>query len=188
MHALHRSCSLQSDTCNWPSEQKSTAAVLAWHNQRGQAENFLKELKGGLGLDRMPCGRSFANAVFFRIGLIASNLFIGFKRLASLLLASPHCHLPLEADPGGGADRAPCGTGDPEAGPGCRKAPALSLHPKAVLGAGNHDLKPYQRSADRLAGDFELLKDFWIPQEDLLEILSLLLGGTFCLQSEEKRV
>jgi len=67
---------------NWPLEQKSTAEVLAWHNQRGQAENFLKELKGGLGLDRMPCGQSFANAVFFRIGVIAYNLFLGFKRLS----------------------------------------------------------------------------------------------------------
>jgi hypothetical protein len=38
---------------NWPLEQKSTAEVLTWHNQRGQAENFLKELKGGFGLDRI---------------------------------------------------------------------------------------------------------------------------------------
>jgi hypothetical protein len=58
---------------NWPSEQKSAAEVLAWHNQRGQAENFLKELKGGLGLDRMPCGQGEANAVFFRLGVIAYN-------------------------------------------------------------------------------------------------------------------
>ena len=67
---------------NWPIEQKSAAEVSAWHNQRGQAENFLKELKGGLGLDRMPCGQSFANAVFFRLGVIAYNLFLGFKRLS----------------------------------------------------------------------------------------------------------
>jgi hypothetical protein len=67
---------------NWPSEQKTAAEVLEWHNQRGQAENFLKELKGGLGLDRMPCGQSFANAVFFRLGVIAYNLFLGFKRLS----------------------------------------------------------------------------------------------------------
>ena len=67
---------------NWPIEEKSALEVLAWHNQRGQAENFLKELKGGLGLDRMPCGQFEANAVFFRIGVIAYNLFLGFKRLA----------------------------------------------------------------------------------------------------------
>jgi hypothetical protein len=67
---------------NWPLERKSALQVLEWHHQRGQAENFLKELKGGLGLDRMPCGQSFANAVFFRIGVIAYNLFLGFKRLS----------------------------------------------------------------------------------------------------------
>jgi hypothetical protein len=67
---------------NWPSEQKSALQVLQWHNQRGQAENFLKELKGGLGLDRMPCGQLEANAVFFRLGVIAYNLFLGFKRLS----------------------------------------------------------------------------------------------------------
>jgi hypothetical protein len=67
---------------NWLEEDKDTAGVLKWHNQRGQAENFNKEVKSGLGMDRMPCGQSYANAVFFRIGVIAYNLFIGFKRLA----------------------------------------------------------------------------------------------------------
>ena len=67
---------------NWLEEQKDTAAVLKWHNQRGQAENFNKELKIGFGMERMPCGQSYANAVFFRIGVIAYNLFIGFKRLS----------------------------------------------------------------------------------------------------------
>ena len=67
---------------NWPGEAKSAAEVLAWHNQRGQAENFHKELKRGFGLERLPCGDAYANAVFFRIGVLAYNLFIGFKRLA----------------------------------------------------------------------------------------------------------
>ncbi len=31
---------------------------------------------------QLPCGESCANAVFFRIGMLADNLFIGFKRLA----------------------------------------------------------------------------------------------------------
>jgi len=30
----------------------------------------------------MPCGETYANAVFFRIGVIAYNLFIGFKTFA----------------------------------------------------------------------------------------------------------
>lgn len=67
---------------NWLEEEKSAYDVLQWHNQRGQAENFNKELKHGFGLNRMPCGETFANAVFFRIGVIAYNLFIGFKSLA----------------------------------------------------------------------------------------------------------
>jgi hypothetical protein len=33
-------------------------------------------------MDGMPCGQSWANAVFFRIGVIAYNLLIGFKRVA----------------------------------------------------------------------------------------------------------
>ncbi len=67
---------------NWLEEEKNTEEVLRWHNQRGQAENFNKELKIGLGMERMPCGQTYANAVFFRIGVIAYNLFIGFKRLS----------------------------------------------------------------------------------------------------------
>jgi hypothetical protein len=66
---------------NFP-EEKSGLDVLAWHNQRGQAENYNKELKIGFGQDQMPCGQSFANAVYFRIGVIGYNLFLGFRRLA----------------------------------------------------------------------------------------------------------
>jgi hypothetical protein len=66
---------------NWLEEEKDTEEVLRWHNQRGQAENFNKDLKLGFGMERMPCGQSYANAVFFRIGVLAYNLFIGFKRL-----------------------------------------------------------------------------------------------------------
>jgi len=67
---------------NWLEEEKNTEGVLKWHSQRGQAENFNKELKIGFGMERMPCGQSYANAVFFRIGVLAYNLFIGFKRLS----------------------------------------------------------------------------------------------------------
>jgi hypothetical protein len=63
-------------------EEKSAKEVLIWHNQRGESENFNKELKNGFGLEQMPCGQSSANAVFFRIGVIAYNLFVGFKMLS----------------------------------------------------------------------------------------------------------
>lgn len=56
--------------------------VVEQHNQRGQAENFIKELKEGFGMDWMPCGETHANAVFFRIGVIAYNLFQAMKLLS----------------------------------------------------------------------------------------------------------
>jgi hypothetical protein len=67
---------------NWDEQEKDAKEVLQWHNERGEAENFNKELKIGFGMERMPCGQTEANAVFFRIGVIAYNLFIGFKRLS----------------------------------------------------------------------------------------------------------
>lgn len=71
-------------------EEKSALDVLTWHNQRGQAENFNKELKIGFGQDQMPCGQIHANAVYFRIGVIAYNLFVGFRRLACPAAWSRH--------------------------------------------------------------------------------------------------
>jgi hypothetical protein len=64
-------------------EDMSAADVLGFHNKRGQAENLNKEVKTGFGLEKMPCGEFSANAVFFRIGIIAYNLFVGFKKLFS---------------------------------------------------------------------------------------------------------
>lgn len=56
--------------------------VIKLHNKRGEVENYIKELKGGFGMEYMPCGESYANAVFFRIGVIAYSLFLGMKLLA----------------------------------------------------------------------------------------------------------
>ena len=65
---------------NFP-EDKAPHEVLEFHNKRGQMENFIKELKLGFGMERMPSGKSYANAVFLRLGVLAYNLFIGFKRI-----------------------------------------------------------------------------------------------------------
>jgi len=63
--------------------QESAEQTVAWYNRRGDAsENRLKELKNGFGMERMPCGTLEANAAFFRIGALAYNLFVLFKRLA----------------------------------------------------------------------------------------------------------
>ncbi len=67
---------------NWSPEEKATPDVVDWHNQRGQAENLIKDLKHGIGLERVPCGETWANAVWFRLGVIAYTLVVGFRRLA----------------------------------------------------------------------------------------------------------
>jgi len=55
--------------------EESAEEVVKWYNQRGQcSENRIKELKIGYGMERMPCGQFKANAVFFRIGVLAYNL------------------------------------------------------------------------------------------------------------------
>lgn len=61
----------------------SAADVLIWYRQRGEhSENGIKELKIGFGMERMPCGQEKANAAFFRLGVIAHNLFVLFKSSA----------------------------------------------------------------------------------------------------------
>lgn len=62
---------------------ESAAEILEWYAQRGEtSENRIKELKPGFGMERMPCGQLKANAVFFRLGVLAYNLFQGFKHWA----------------------------------------------------------------------------------------------------------
>lgn len=62
---------------------ESAEETVAWYNRRGDtSENRIKDLKLGFGMERMPCGQFEANAMFFRIGVIAHNLFVLFKRNA----------------------------------------------------------------------------------------------------------
>jgi hypothetical protein len=68
---------------------ESAEGVVTWYNQRGEcSENRIKELKIGFGMERMPCGQFKANAMFFRIGTLAYNLF----RLFTLKTLSPSWH------------------------------------------------------------------------------------------------
>ena len=67
----------------------SPEEVVTWYNQRGEcSENRIKELKIGFGMERMPCGQLEANAMFFRIGTLAYNLF----RLFTLKVLSSSWH------------------------------------------------------------------------------------------------
>jgi hypothetical protein len=73
------------------SRDESAEDTIAWYNARGEhSENRIKELKIGLGMERMPCGQFGANAMFFRIGVLAYNLFRMFE--LEILPADWHRH------------------------------------------------------------------------------------------------
>jgi len=48
--------------------------VVWFHNQRGQVENLIKEVKIGFGMEQMTSGEFPANALWFALGLLAYNL------------------------------------------------------------------------------------------------------------------
>ena len=54
--------------------------IIRFHNKRGNAENYNKEIKSGFGMDYAPSQELSANAVYFEIGVLAYNLTIAVKR------------------------------------------------------------------------------------------------------------
>jgi hypothetical protein len=61
-------------------ENEDAAITMEWYSKRGDAsENRIKDLKLGFGMDYMPCGTFEANAVFFSIGVLTHNLYLGFR-------------------------------------------------------------------------------------------------------------
>ncbi len=61
--------------------REEPAPEVVWkHNQRGNCENWHKELKIGLAMEQMPCGEFEANAMYFAIGVLAYNLAQLLKR------------------------------------------------------------------------------------------------------------
>jgi len=54
--------------------------VFDWYEQRGQAENFIKELKNDLEADRLSCAEYRANAFRLQLHALAYNLFVLFRR------------------------------------------------------------------------------------------------------------
>jgi hypothetical protein len=60
--------------------REGRASQVIWeHNQRGESENWHKELKLGYGMEQMPCGTQEANSLFFAIGVLAYNLGVLLK-------------------------------------------------------------------------------------------------------------
>jgi hypothetical protein len=61
-------------------ESVPDACRAMWeYNERAQMENLLKELKGGIGMEHMPCGQFEANGMYFGIGVLTYNLMVGQK-------------------------------------------------------------------------------------------------------------
>jgi hypothetical protein len=73
--------------------EETAEETLGWYHRRGDtSENRIKELKIGFGMERMPCGGQEANAMFFRIGILAYNTFVLFKKDA-LPAEWSHCQV-----------------------------------------------------------------------------------------------
>jgi hypothetical protein len=66
------------------------AVIFAWYNARGQAENFIKELKRDVAADRLSCHAFRANALRLQLHTLAYNLLVLFRRraLATTVLAT----------------------------------------------------------------------------------------------------
>ncbi|MGH6673702.1 MAG: transposase [Xanthobacteraceae bacterium] len=59
---------------------EEAAATMEWYCKRGDgSENRIKDMKIGFGMEYMPCGSFQANAGFFAIGVLAYNLYLGFR-------------------------------------------------------------------------------------------------------------
>ncbi len=55
-------------------DELSSEEVIRFHNERGLAENEIKELKIGFGMEQMTSGDYRANAVWFGLGVQVYNL------------------------------------------------------------------------------------------------------------------
>jgi len=63
--------------------------LLMWHRERANSENFIKELKTGFSLEKLPSGKFLPNAAWTQIISLAYNLVLALKIL----------ELPLEYRP-----------------------------------------------------------------------------------------
>jgi hypothetical protein len=53
--------------------------VFNWYEQRGQAENFIKELKRDIAADRLSCSSYRANAFRLQLHAVTYNLLVLFR-------------------------------------------------------------------------------------------------------------
>jgi len=65
------------DMDNW-----AAGLVMQFHRTRQDgSENVNKELKGGIGLSKLPCRERKANAAYFQAALLAYTVFVAMKHL-----------------------------------------------------------------------------------------------------------
>ena len=57
----------------------SAQEIFTWYEQRGQAENFIKDLKRDLAADRLSCSSFRANAFRLQFHAVAYNLLLFFR-------------------------------------------------------------------------------------------------------------
>lgn len=62
-------------------EGEAVIKVVNHHRQRGTGEQYNKEIKGGIGLEYVPCNDFKANEIYFWLTIIAYNLFVILKHL-----------------------------------------------------------------------------------------------------------
>jgi len=65
---------------NIPDTHKDANAIIHFHQNRGEMERLIGELKHQLHLDHLPCGQFSANSLYFSIGVLAFNLLQLLKR------------------------------------------------------------------------------------------------------------
>lgn len=59
---------------NIPQEVKNAQAIIHFHEQRGEMEKMIGELKHHYNLDHLPCGQFSANSLYFTIGILAHTI------------------------------------------------------------------------------------------------------------------
>ena len=59
---------------NIPEDEKNAQAIIHFHQQRGELEKMIGELKHHYNLDHLPCGQFSANCLFFAVGILAHTL------------------------------------------------------------------------------------------------------------------
>jgi len=65
---------------NISKDEKTAEEVIDFHNQRGEMERLIGELKHHFNLDRLPCGQLSANSLYFTIGILSFNIVQLLKR------------------------------------------------------------------------------------------------------------